>query len=205
MSYCRNPRTVAVLVLGLLAFCPTGGAALTVGDTAPNFTLPEWFTRQPVSLYDFSGQIVLLDFFVYWCPHCQDSSPDVEANIQDYYESRGGNPSDIPVQVLSINIDSLNLPQTEAFIRNYGLDLALDDRGWSAYASYGRGVVPLFVLINGVPGANHGKWEILYHEAGYPGYPVLRSLIDSVTPEPASLMLLGVGALALLCRRHPVK
>jgi peroxiredoxin len=205
MSYCRNPRTVAVLVLAVLAFCPTGGAALTVGDTAPNFTLPEWSTRQPVDLYDFSGQIVLLDFFVYWCPHCQASSPDVEANIQDYYESRGGNPSQIPVQVLSISVEPSNPSQTDSFIRNYGLDLALDDGGRSVYTPYSKGGVPLFVLINGVAGANRDQWEILYHGAGYPGYPVLRSLIDSVVPEPASVMLLGIGAMALLRRRRPAR
>jgi len=201
----HNPsRLVAgACALGTVLVLAPALARADVGDIAPDFTLPEWFTRQPVNLYDYTGQVVLLDFFVYWCPHCQASSPDVETNIQDYYAARGGNPSRIPVQVLSINVEPSNPLETDSFIRRYALDLALDDGGRSVYGGYSKGGVPLFVMINGVAGANYSQWEILYHGAGYPGYATLRSKIDTVVPEPASTMLLGIGALVLLRRKSP--
>lgn len=178
-------------------------AASRVGETAPDFTLPEWSTGSPVSLYDFSGKIVLLDFFAYYCPHCQASSPDVDMQIQDYYAAQGGNPAGIPVQVLSVNVIPSATAQTTAFIQKYGLDLTLDDSSRTVYSYYNQGGVPLFVLINGVAGANYGQWEILTHQAGYGGYAAFRSTIDAITPEPASLTLLGAGMIGLLWRRAP--
>lgn len=176
--------------------------ATGVGDTAANFTLPEWFTRQPVSLYDFAGKIVLLDFFLYYCSHCQVAASELEPNIQEYYESRGGNPAGIPVQLIAISGATSNPEQTTAFIQNYGLDLALDDASRTVYDQFKLGGFPLFVLINGAAGANYGQWEILYHVSGYSAgdYSKVRTVIDSVTPEPTTVVFMGLGAMALLRR-----
>jgi len=206
MYHKRILKSILVCAVWPAFFCPVVQAEKIIGisKTAINFTLPEWYTRQPTSLYDFAGQIVLLDFFVYWCPHCQASSPEIETYIQDYYEARGGNPAGIPVQVLSISVEPGNPASTEAFIRRYGLDLALDDGSRTVYSNYSLGGVPLFVLINGAANANKPQWEILAHFAGYaPGdYGYLRYFIDSVTPEPATALILATGIISMPCRKR---
>lgn len=202
-------RTRIGLVVAGLAFIAAlsapATAATRVGEIAPNFTLPEWTSGSPISLYGFSGKIVLLDFFAYYCPHCQASSPELDTQIQDYYAARGGNPAGIPVQVVSINVIPSSTTQTTAFIQNYGVDLALDDSARTVYSYYTQGGVPLFVLINGAAGANYGQWEILAHQAGYAtgGYTAFRAKIDAITPEPSSLALLGAGIASLWWRRSP--
>ena len=41
-----------------------------VGDTVANFTLTDRATGRAVSLADFAGKVVLLEWFAWWCPYC---------------------------------------------------------------------------------------------------------------------------------------
>ncbi len=154
-----------------------------VGDIAADFTLPEWFTRLPTSLYGFTGRIVVLDFFAYNCASCQTSAIELEANVQQYYQSRGGNPAGIPVQVIGMSVDSSNPAAVTAFIQQTGLDLALDDGSQTVYWRFGSGSIPVIVVINSVIGANYDAWEIVYQKTGYlPGdYAKVRTAINTVT------------------------
>ena len=49
-----------------------------VGERATNFTLRDQDGRQ-VSLYDYEGQVILLDISAMWCPPCRDEARDAMA------------------------------------------------------------------------------------------------------------------------------
>ncbi len=54
------------------------------GESAPNFksTTPEGKT---LSLSDFKGQLILLDFWGSWCPPCRQESPDLVKLHQKFH------------------------------------------------------------------------------------------------------------------------
>jgi cytochrome c biogenesis protein CcmG/thiol:disulfide interchange protein DsbE len=85
-------------------------AALTVtgcqqsaesGPLAPDFSLQD-LSDQEVSLSDFRGKVVLLDFWATWCPPCRMSIPEL-VKLQDKYRDDG-------LEILGISLDD---PQDE--------------------------------------------------------------------------------------------
>lgn len=53
-----------------------------IGKTAPEFSLPDT-AGVAVSLSDFRGQYVLLDFWASWCPPCRRENPNVVKAFQE--------------------------------------------------------------------------------------------------------------------------
>ena len=73
-----SSRRVGILVATLLLLGGTPALALDAGDTAPRFTAPTLDRTSVVDLDDFSGKVVLLDFWASWCAPCLKSLPKLE-------------------------------------------------------------------------------------------------------------------------------
>jgi cytochrome c biogenesis protein CcmG/thiol:disulfide interchange protein DsbE len=71
------------------------------GPMAPDFSLRD-LSDQAVSLSDFRGRVVLLDFWATWCPPCRMSIPEL-VKLQDKYRDNG-------LEILGISLDD---PQNE--------------------------------------------------------------------------------------------
>ncbi len=54
-----------------------------IGKTAPEFSLPDT-AGVSVSLSDFRGKYVLLDFWASWCPPCRRENPNVVKAFNEY-------------------------------------------------------------------------------------------------------------------------
>jgi hypothetical protein len=61
-----RPLATLCACLCSIASLSTSAQVVGVGGIARDFTLKHRFTKQPISLYDYAGNIVVLDLFAYW-------------------------------------------------------------------------------------------------------------------------------------------
>jgi peroxiredoxin len=75
-----------LIVIGLFTGCSMEKGK-GVGDIAPDFTLKS-VDGHDVSLSEYRGKVVLIDFWATWCPPCEDSVPSFN-NIYKKYKDNG--------------------------------------------------------------------------------------------------------------------
>lgn len=93
----RQVRCLPIILLSLavLLVSPASGQ-YSIGETGPDFTLPD-LEGNPVNLYDFQGQIIIVNFFATWCPGCNIESVQLQEEIHEAY-------SDQDVTVLGVDL-----------------------------------------------------------------------------------------------------
>ncbi len=107
-------------------------------DKAPNFKLRNLNGRE-VSLDQFKGKIVLLDFWATWCGPCRMTMPMLERLRQEFSKE---------MVLLAVNIQ-----ESEEVVRDYvqeeniKSEVLLDEDGAVASA-YGAYAIPLQVIID---------------------------------------------------------
>ncbi len=176
----------------LLALAAVGWLKPAFAAPAPSFDLKRWETGEPVRLEDFAGQIVVLDFFAYWCVPCQKASAEMEQGIQKFYAARKGNAHGIPVRVVSINIEESTPKKTAAFIQKNGASFVINDRNGETLAKYGGKGIPFLVIIDGSRAKPDAPlFEIVYKNAGFEGTDKLRKIIDFIGSAPRKAALRG--------------
>ena len=79
--------------------------------TAPQFTLSDIHGRS-VSLSEYRGKVVILDFWATWCPPCKKEIPDFIA-LQNQYAMQG-------LQVIGIGLDEPS--KVASFVKQYGIN-----------------------------------------------------------------------------------
>jgi thiol-disulfide isomerase/thioredoxin len=174
------------IALSIFAFASIGHSQrYEVGDIVENFTLTDRATNQPVNLYDMEGKVIFLEWFAHWCPFCQAAAADIIPGITDYYNNIGGNPNDIEVMHVALNLQSNAEAQTQDFVNFFGLGLTLNDFNRAVADRFQTGGQPIFAVINGVAeSSTHEQWELLYTALGYGSLnaPIqtFRAVIDSV-------------------------
>jgi peroxiredoxin len=93
------------------AAAPSNANLLAAGTAAPSFTL-QTPQGQRVSLAQYRGKAVLLEFFATWCPHCNAEAPHLRAIAESLPKGTA---------ILSVNADGESAPSVFAFHRYYGL------------------------------------------------------------------------------------
>jgi len=159
---------------------PTSTALIAVGKTAPNFTLktPQ---GQSISLSDYRGKAVLLEFFATWCPHCNAEAPHLKKLYASLPKSK--------VAFISVNADGESAPSVFAFHRYYGLaypalvDESSDPGSFNSPGSagpvstkYGVEAFPTFYVIS-------PKGKVVWRDDGEQPDVLLKQLLVQAEPS----------------------
>ncbi|MFC1932120.1 TlpA family protein disulfide reductase [Chloroflexota bacterium] len=109
--------TVGLLIAGCASSSTSGGSAQApqVGKLAPDFQLLN-LEGQSISLNDFRGSPVILNFWATWCSPCRAEMPFLQEIYEDW---TGKSPS---VAMLTINIKE-NSTRVKDFLETYNLSL----------------------------------------------------------------------------------
>ena len=119
---------------------PMRGAEDLEGAQAPDFSL-ELLDGSTMTLSDYEGNIVVLDFWATWCPPCVRAMPILQTVMNDY--------ADQGVAVYAINLRETN-EQVEQFLTNHGLDLPVAmDRDGAVAGEYFIRAVPTTLIVDG--------------------------------------------------------
>lgn len=150
----RTWRLAAILlflVMGVAACGESQAAALqgvNMGNRARNFTL-ETVDGDHVSLKDFEGKVVLINFWATWCPPCRAEIPDIQAT----YEARRGD----GFVVLGVNVEE-SRATVQQFMGEFEMTYpVLLDEGGKVLQMYRANGLPMSVIVDreGVIRARH--------------------------------------------------
>lgn len=102
--------------------------------TGGNTTAPAWSLKdldgKTVSLSDFKGKVVLLNFWATWCPPCRAEIPDLVA-LQNQYREAG-------LVVVGLSIDTITPAQIQAFAKRTKINYPVVIAGEETVAAYGN-------------------------------------------------------------------
>lgn len=121
--------TLALLVLLALSGCYSSSRPSRVGSPAPQFTIQD--QERTVSLNQFKGQVLVLNFWATWCPPCIEEMPSL-VQMQQRMKAKG-------VTVLAVSIDVDDNAYHE-FLKQHGVNLLTvrdpDQKTPSLYGTY---------------------------------------------------------------------
>lgn len=70
-----NKNVVLILLAGLVLMAGCSAAQEATLKKAPDFSLQD-VNGKTVRLSDYSGKVIILNFFATWCPPCREEIPD---------------------------------------------------------------------------------------------------------------------------------
>lgn len=109
---------------------------IQIGKTAPEFSLPDT-AGVSVSLSDFRGKYVLLDFWASWCPPCRRENPNLVKAFQEYKDKN--------FTILGISLDQDKAKWQKA--------IADDELTWTHVSDlkYWDSEIPALYGVRGIP------------------------------------------------------
>jgi len=109
---------VALLLLVAVTLNKRQQGTVQPGDTIPDFTLPlfsgyEYQGQSEVKLSDFSGKVVVLNFWASWCKPCEQEAAELQ-EAWEFYESNG--------EVIFVGADYVDTePEARAYLKKFGI------------------------------------------------------------------------------------
>jgi len=107
-----KPPILAVISIAVLLAAYTSPAA-EPKPVAPNWLLSD-INGKPISLADFKGKVVILDFWATWCPPCRKEIPGL-VTLQRKYQDKG-------LVIIGVSLDQQGPSVVKPFMRELGMN-----------------------------------------------------------------------------------
>ena len=118
-------------------------AALVEGALFPGFSEKD-VMGQPLSLANYKGKVVMIDFWATWCPPCRGEVPNVVATYQKYHDKG--------FEIIGVSLDQ-DQQKLLAFTKenNMTWQQYFDGQGWGnkLAVKYGIESIPMTFLLDG--------------------------------------------------------
>jgi len=108
----RRRSLLTALVTLTLAGCYSGTRPPRIGTEAPNFTVQD--SDRKLTLADYRGKVVVLNFWATWCPPCVEEMPSL-VELQQRLKDKG-------VIVLAVSLDA-DEAAYHKFLKDHGVNL----------------------------------------------------------------------------------
>jgi peroxiredoxin len=126
-------------VAGLLLSTQPAAAILQKGDKAPAIKLVTT-SGQPVTLANYKGYVLVMDFFATWCIPCKESIPHMNA-LNRKYGKQG-------LQVLGVSVDEGGEREVKNFIAERKISYPVAVAPEDLQTEYGLRSIPTIYVIN---------------------------------------------------------
>ena len=106
---------------------------------APDFTLPK-LDGNSLTLSDFKGKVIILDFWTTWCPPCRREIPDF-VELYEKYKDEG-------LLIIGVSLDGGDSRSVKQFSKNYKINYPIVLGNFNITEDYGgiRAIPTTFVI-----------------------------------------------------------
>jgi len=151
----KKVMKAALLLFLAMLISSTAYAQYQVNDVVSDFTLQSYDGTE-ITFFDYSGDVVLLTFWWFSCPPCQQEAPVIQTELWEKYKDRN-------FQVLSIGFRE-SLDTAELWVGLYLIThLVVIDEG-DVFASYSGSLDFSAFPLNAIVGADG---RLLYSEVAF--------------------------------------
>jgi peroxiredoxin len=132
-------KILPLAVAGLLFSTQPASAILQKGDKAPAIKLVTT-TGQSVTLANYRGYVLVMDFFATWCIPCKESIPHM-VSLNRKYGKQG-------LQILGVSVDEGGEREVKNFIAERKINYPVAVGGEDLQTDYGLRSIPTIYVIN---------------------------------------------------------
>ncbi|HEY6011119.1 MAG TPA: TlpA disulfide reductase family protein [Nitrospirota bacterium] len=136
----KKVTIILVLVIAALIECTSNNNKSGHStSTTTDFTLED-INGHPVSLSDYKGKVVVLEFWATWCPPCRASVPGL-IKLNTAYKDKG-------LVVLAVSMDEGGWDDVKSFVRQNGINYSVLKGTEDVAVQYQVRTIPMLLVLN---------------------------------------------------------